>query len=212
MTFKAVIFDLDGTLYDKSRLGLYLVGNQFLQGRMALSGRERMLRKKLKGRFFGSEEAFHQAFFGALGGEKARKWYYNTYMPAMTSIMRKHYHLYPWVEETFKTLRNQGIKTAVFSDYSCTNERLEALGFDLSWTDFVFEAPAFGGLKPCKEAFEALCQAIGEQPSDCLMVGDRLDTDGAGAASVGMGFVLVKDDEKQTKEFMEFIRLNVKTG
>ena len=95
MTFKAVIFDLDGTLYDKSRLGLYLVGNQFLQGRLVLSGRERMVRKKLKGQFFGSKAGFHEAFFGALGGEKARKWYYDTYMPAMMSIMRKRYHLYP---------------------------------------------------------------------------------------------------------------------
>ena len=195
MSFKAVIFDLDGTLYDKSNIGWYLVGSQLLHGGLVLSGRERSLRKKLKGRFFGDETAFHEAFFNALGGEKARKWYYNSYIPDMTNIMRRHYHLNPWVEPLLKELRSQGVRTAVFSDYACTGERLEALGFDLSWTDFVFEAPAFGGLKPCKESFEAVCRIMGEKPEDCLMVGDREDTDGAGAASVGMTFLLVKDNQ-----------------
>ena len=196
MKFKAVVFDLDGTLYDKTHIGWYLVGSQLLHGKVILSGRERTLRKKLKGQYFGSEKAFHDAFFGALGGDKAKNWYFNTYIPSMTCIMRKHYHLNPWVEDTMKTLRNQGVKTVVFSDYSCTTKRLEALGFDLSWADYYFEAPAFGGLKPCKEAFQALCDAIGEKPSDCLMVGDREDTDGAGATSVGMSFLLLNDNQK----------------
>ena len=190
MSFKAVIFDLDGTLYDKSHISLRLVAKQLAHGKLSLLGRERQLRKRLKGRYFGSEEAFYAAFFEALGGKRAKDWYYQDYMPCMTRLLKEHYHIFPWVEPTFKDLHSQGIKTAVFSDYACTAERLEALGFDCSWTDFVFEAPAFGGLKPCREAFEAVCRAVGEQPSDCLMVGDRSDTDGAGAAAVGMGFYL----------------------
>lgn len=196
MNFNAVIFDLDGTLYEKPHIGLYLVGSQVFRGNVIQSGRERKLRKKLKGQYFGSEEAFHKAFFDALGGERARDWYYNSYIPSMVRIMRKHYHLNPWVEDVLKKLRNQGVKTAVFSDYSCTRERLKALDFDLSWVDYIFEAPALGGLKPCKESFEAVCRTMGEKPEDCLMVGDRKDTDGAGAATIGMAFLLVKDGRK----------------
>ena len=172
------------------------MGSQVFHGNVILSGRERKLRKKLKGQYFGSEEAFQEAFFDALGGEKARDWYYNSYIPSMVRIMRRRYHLNPWVKSNLKELRNQGVKTAVFSDYSCTRERLKAFDFDLSWVDYVFESPAFGGLKPCKESFEAVCRAMGEKPEDCLMVGDREDTDGVGAAAAGMKFVLVKDGEK----------------
>ena len=47
-----------------------------------------------------------------------------------------------------------------------------------------------------KASFEKICQEMGLQPSDCLMVGDRDDTDGKGARSVGMAFTLVKNAER----------------
>lgn len=200
MNFNAVVFDLDGTLYDKSRLSLRLVATQLFRGRLGVLGRERKLRKKMKGQFFGSEAAFNDAFFDALGGEKAKGWYYDIFMPTMARLMKKHYHLNSWVQPLMQSLRQEGIKIAVFSDYPCTEKRLEALGFDLNWVDGVFDAPSFGGLKPCKEAFEAVCRALGERPEDCVMVGDREDTDGVGAAQVGMKFVLVKGQERPVLE------------
>ena len=191
---KAVIFDLDGTLYDKSGLARRLVWNQLRRGRLALLKREREVRKDLRGKHFESEEAFYDAFFARFDRpELARNWYFEEYMPDMVAILRKHYRIAPWVETTMLELRTHGRKVAVFSDYGSVQRKLEAIGFRLSWADYLFEAPALGGLKPCKKSFVKICKEMQLQPSECLMVGDRTDTDGKGARSVGMAFKLVKN-------------------
>lgn len=191
---KAVIFDLDGTLYDKSGLARRLVWSQLRRGRLALLKREREVRKELRGRYFGSEEAFYDAFFARFARpELARNWYFEEYMPDMVAILRKHYRIAPWVENTMLEVRTHNLKVAVFSDYGCVQKKLEAIGFRLSWADNLFEAPALGGLKPCKKSFMKICKEMQMQPSDCLMVGDRTDTDGKGARSIGMAFELVKN-------------------
>ena len=191
---KAVIFDLDGTLYDKRGLVRRLMWSQVCHGRLFMLGHERAVRKALKGRHFDSEEAFYEAFFARFQHpDAARKWYFETYMPDTIAILRRSYHIAPWVAEMLGSLRSDGVKIAVFSDYGCVREKLEALGFDPAWADYLFDAPALGGLKPCRESFEKICHQMGVQPSECLTVGDRDDTDGEGARSVGMPFVKVID-------------------
>ena len=111
----------------------------------------------------------------------------------MVAILRKHYRIAPWVETMMLELRTNGKKVVVFSDYGFVQEKLAAIGFRLEWADFLFDAPSLGGLKPCKEAFAKLCRELSLQPSECLMVGDRPDTDGAGARSVKMPFLHVKN-------------------
>lgn len=188
---KAVIFDLDGTLYDKSRLPLRLVASQILHGKLIMLKRERSVRKLLKGKYFGDKNKFEEAFFSHFMRKNAKEWFYGTYMPDTIKILKKHYHIAPWVENCLKSLHNKGVKIAVFSDYGYVEEKLEALGFDLKWADYLFDAPSLGGLKPCKETFLKICSTMDVSPQNCLMVGDRDDTDGAGANAAGMRFIKV---------------------
>ena len=52
---KAVIFDLDGTLYNKSHLHIRIILNQLIRGRLIMLKRERDVRAMLKGQYFGTE-------------------------------------------------------------------------------------------------------------------------------------------------------------
>ena len=191
---KAVIFDLDGTLYLKPLLPLRLIFSD--PRHMFVLGNERKARAELKGRRFGTAEAYYTALFMRVAEmsrctpEYARHWYEEDYMPLMQRLMQRHYHLEPWVAEVLAELRRRGIKTAVYSDYGCVRERLEALRFDCNWVDMIADAPSLGGLKPCKESAMKICEELGVKPEETVIVGDRDDTDGESARLCGMRFIL----------------------
>ena len=193
---RAVIFDLDGTLYNKKGLPLRLIIADPLH--MFMLGNERKARKELKGQWFGREQDYYNTLFSRVAElshstpEKARQWYERHYMPNMQRILRRHYRVEPWVETMLAELRQKAIKTAVYSDYGCLRERLEALGFDCVWVEAVADAPNLGGLKPSQEAAMKLCAMLDVNPTETLMVGDRDDTDGETARRCGMRFLHVK--------------------
>ena len=199
---KAVIFDLDGTLYDKSSLGRRLLNKQF--GRVGLLSREQIARHNLRGKYFGSEEAFYDAFFNEMAkGNKliarlSRYWYFHDFMPKMVETLRTEYQLEPWVRDLCWKLQNANIKIAVYSDYGYVEEKMEALDFIAANVDVVADAPALGGLKPAKESLEKVVEMLGVPAENCLLIGDREDTDGASARALNMRFMQVDNRVEST--------------
>jgi len=193
---KAVVFDVDGTIFDKSKLPLHLVLAEPFY--MFMLNNERKARRTLAGVWFGDERTYYETLYGKVAimshvsSKRVKWWYEHRYMPSMIRVLKRYYKLNPWVSELLPQLRRQGLKVALYSDYGCVEERLAALGFDTAWADFVTDAPCMGGLKPCKESLLALCGQLGVNPSETLMVGDRDDTDGESARRCGMKFKLVK--------------------
>lgn len=200
MNSKLVIFDLDGTLYDKSCLPFYLVLRHWRH--LPLLKAERKARKMLRGRAFDNESLFYDSFFelaGKLSGNAPATvsgWYFGEYLPSMAEILRKHCAARPWVQGMLDTLRSRGIRTAVLSDYGFVNEKLEALGIPSDCFDFIADTPSLGGLKPSVQVLERFLERAGVPAGDCLMAGDRDDTDGASARAVGMPFILVRGDNR----------------
>ena len=195
-SYQAVIFDLDGTLYDNRHLPVQLVLSNPLKAFWMLS--ERMARRRLAGKEFESEQAFRDMQYRMIGvkhgstREAAKQWYETSYMPSMVRLIGQYHPARKWIVKLIDSYRNCGIKLAVFSDYAWTHEKLAALGIDESFFDVIADGPQLAGLKPCKRSFIRVAELLAVPANSILMIGDRDDTDGVGALAAGMDFINIK--------------------
>lgn len=188
---ETVIFDLDGTLYDNRCLHWMLPLSELFCLKLGYLARERKARKALRGKDFGTEEAFYQHFFSAISPqhpERAERWYHGHYMPLQARILRRFCRPFPWVKSRLEELRKQNIQVAVYSDYGFAKEKLQAVGIDPQLFDLIVDAPSLGGLKPNQASAQRLMQKLQAQPQTTLIVGDRDDTDGETARQIGAAF------------------------
>jgi FMN phosphatase YigB (HAD superfamily) len=192
---KAIVFDFDGTLYDKKNYPFHLIMANPLDIRNV--GAERAVRKYMKDKDFETEEKFNNAFFELLAKrqkrsvEKTRSWYEVDYLGRFLKVLKKHYHAQPRVNELLEKLRDRDVKTAVFSDYPRTEERMEAVGLSPASFDFCFSAPDMGALKPAPRLMWEILSQMEVEGSEVLVVGDRTDTDGVSALVVDAQFVQI---------------------
>ena len=200
---EAIIFDLDGTLYESRHFPLRLIVADPLH--LGMLGAERKCRKQLSDRHFDRAEDYYDALFSAMGkgsperAERCRKWFYGGYMPAQVRIIRDKFGPRPQLKEFLAGLRARGLKIAVLSDYCFVSEKLAAIGLSEADFDAVWESPAMGGLKPRREVFLNACKALGTEPGETLMIGDKVSKDG-GALDAGLRFVhLVNSAPRRSK-------------
>lgn len=192
---RLVVFDLDGTLYNKAGLPFRLCCKLWRSLRLLKA--ERKARKALRGVYLETEAQFYEALFAQIAKrarttpERAKKWYNEVYMPSMVKALQQHYQARVFVSPLVKMLRAKGIQVVVFSDYGEVENKLQAIGLKSQEFDAVFSAPQLGGLKPCPEAFKQLLESRQVKPQESLMIGDRQDTDGDGARAAGMQFWLI---------------------
>lgn len=206
--FKAVIFDFDGTLYDNSGIGKSLVLSAPLD--MFKIRADRIARKRLWGCDENSQEKFDEIFFeraskfAHISSQKYKKWYEERYQKIFLDMLKKkRFHARSNVDEVFSALCEAGLKIAIFSDYKNVRERMHAIGIreeTMVLCAGFYSAPEFGCLKPSPRGFLQVAGNLGVAPKQCLVVGDRADTDGQGALHAGMSFIQIKAHENSKKE------------
>ena len=217
---RGIIFDFDGTLFDNALLPFYLIA-AYPPDILRLRN-ERLIRKDFAGRDYLTPEAYYRSFFTALGKacfrppEKIRLWYYNRFMPHMVKILRNHYRARPGAQELLRLFGTpakdrdespasraassaaqlSAPRIAVYSDYPCLKERLEALDICTDPGILLYGPESFGAQKPAARPFREIAGALGARPEEVLVIGDREETDGIGAFKAGMRFFCLETGRK----------------
>ena len=189
---RTVVFDLDGTLYDKTGLARRMVRR--LWWCLPLLAAERIARRNMHYVQYASEEEFFGAFFAYMsrghwwGIDIAAAWYHTVYLPTMVRLIRAHYKPRPEALELVEEAKAKGLKMAIYSDYGCVIEKMEALGIDPSPFELLISAPELGALKPSEPCARRVLEMLEADPATTLIVGDKEEKDGAAAKAVGARF------------------------
>jgi phosphoglycolate phosphatase/putative hydrolase of the HAD superfamily len=87
-----------------------------------------------------------------------------------------------------RSAKEKGIRTAVCSDYPAIR-KIAALGLT-EWFDLVVSAqdPEIGEFKPSPKMLEFALERLGVRPEQALYIGDRAEIDGAAARRAGVAF------------------------
>ena len=193
---RAIIFDLDGTLYRMSWLFRPLLLLRLLPHSLRLP-RFIAVRDGFAGREFGSSGALMDKVAAALAArEKAdtaamRRWIDGKFYPAFIRVMRAMRNSRPGIREALADVKRRGIRLGLLSDYGRVSERLRNLGIDASLFDAIASSEECGALKPSSLPLVQIARAWNIPAGEVLVVGDRGDTDGEAARRAGMQFLQV---------------------
>jgi len=211
-SIKLVIFDVDGTLYDQSRLRKKMMGAllQYYMVRpwrlneMRILAHFRSEREKKAGAIGPDLENLQYNWCSQKGGyavpkikEVVAKWIFdipNQYLPDCT---------YPGTQDLFAALRQHGIKIGIYSDYKA-HDKLKAMGLA---ADYIVAStdPEVDRLKPDPQGLLYLVAQAGVNLSECLFIGDRQEMDGDCALKAGMNYLII--DKQPYREFNHYQRL-----
>jgi len=192
---EAIILDLDGTIYDKHGLGRHLLSRHCGQWRYLIA--ERRTRKQLQQIHFDSSDAYYEQFFRLMAQKScstsnaARQWYFQQYLPSMVEVIEQYCSPRREILDLLQQCHLHRVQVAIFSDYEKAEDKLQVLHLDASQFTAVVSAPQLGGLKPNRLAGLQLLRMFRVSPNRCIWIGDRDDTDGANARSVGCNYLII---------------------
>lgn len=203
---KAIIFDVDGTLYSQTKLRLFILLKIITS--IILSPKcihdfivlmhFRKTREKISSQAIVDLE--NQQYLLAANSayvkqEKVRqvvqKWMFEKPLPYLAAC------LHPGIKELFSLLKSKGIRIGVFSDYPAA-AKLEALGLA---ADILVSASCkeVNCLKPNPTGLLVTARKLQTAVQDCLFIGDRWEKDGECARRAGMPY-LILDPRRKTRQ------------
>jgi HAD superfamily hydrolase (TIGR01549 family) len=196
---RAVLFDLDGTLYNQSRMRALMaleLGTMPAFGPFTAPRRWRALRayRHAQERLRGLDA--NPSTQGALAAEASGVPVSEVERIADEWMQRrplKYLRLCraPGAVALIDWLMRAGIKLGVLSDYPAA-AKIAALGLDGRFDPILCATdPEVGAFKPNPRGFLRAASIWKLPPADVLVVGDRPEADAAGAAAAGMPCVIV---------------------
>ncbi len=200
---KAVLFDLDGTLYDQRPLRrsmLVQLAKSPFSGpfralrtarRLSAFRKERELLRPLGDSAPSLERMQYERPAERLGIEPddleatVLDWMHRRPLRFLENSA------WPGLRSTLETLQESGLALGVFSDYP-PEAKLEAMGVrDLFEVVLAATDADVNAFKPHPKGFLIGAEKLGHAPAEVVYVGDRADVDAAGAAAAGMPCLLL---------------------
>jgi HAD superfamily hydrolase (TIGR01549 family) len=205
---RAVLFDVDGTLYRQRPLRRLMALEIALDAITGLSPARtahvvrvlrtfRHTREDLRDQA-ASTEALEDMQYTAvarklgIGADLVRQvvaeWILERPLKHMTRVRR------PALDTLLQTLAAHALRIGALSDYPASG-KLDALGVaDYFSLALCTTDPAIDTFKPNPKGFLHACHLWGADPKDVLYVGDRPEVDAVGAAAAGMRCVIIGTD------------------
>lgn len=194
---RAVVFDLDGTLYDQRRLRLRMLaelalhclahpGDAGVMRRLQVFRRERERLAEEEAAGIGSAQYRRPAELLGVPPERieadVRRWFEERPLRHLRGCR------FPGVAELFARLRSAGRPIAVLSDYPAA-QKLAALELEADLSVSAAE-PAVDRLKPHPAGLLHILERLELEPSALLVIGDRDERDGECARRIGASYLL----------------------
>ena len=222
--YKAIIFDLDGTLYfrkginKKIALSLLfslptLVSYQKARKKLFSVDCDSSKQYNLKLHSFAAENRFSKEkrkFDLEKRAANGENWYNKKFYPVFYKILKKYYKAEPFVSNLLAKINEQKIPMICYSDYSYVKERLEAIGIDPGLFTILLSSEDEGVLKPSARPILELCDSMDIHPSEILIVGDRTDTDGETARLAGTDYYRILDQNGKKDYYISWHELLLK--
>ena len=188
MTIKAVLFDLDGTLYDRDELVRRVVSDQYDGFRTELRsiGKDEFISRVLQ------LDAYGYGDKPGLYASLAQEW--GLAPELVEPLVQNFWSSYDTKCElpedarlTLQTLRQRNIKLGVITNGGAERQqrKLELLGIS-SWFEAIVISDAEGVRKPDPEIFRRALARCSVEPSEAMFVGDHPDADIGGALNAGL--------------------------
>ena len=215
---KAVVFDLDGTLYELSfKVKLMFFLKNFKKWSLFKAHRE--VQSEFRGRDFADGKDFYDAYLGEISKRTGKDvvsvedWYFNMFEDSFSDILRdyapKREHLF----NLFGHLQTNDVRMAIFTDYGFIEKRLDALNVDLQNFEMLVSSELEGVLKPSARPLKKILKTMNISAENVLLVGDNYNTDGKSAEKAGVNFcVISKENEEYHCDwdvFLKKIGLNI---
>jgi len=190
-SIRLVAFDVDGTLYDQKAMRLRMLreiaGNvvetRSLTALRVLRTYRRLRESAGDDEIAGFEDVLVARTAEANGVDPA------TVRTIVAEWMEKRplAHIrafrYPNIVELFSVLKLKGKTIGIFSDYPAL-DKLSAMGLAADHVVAAGDANV-GILKPHPRGLEVLMKAAGASPNETILIGDRIERDGAAARRAG---------------------------
>ncbi len=195
---KVIIFDVDGTLYNQSKLRkkmafsllTYYALRPFKFKELLIIKTFRQERENRAGqRFKNLQEEQYEWCAKKLNiniekvKNVVKKWmidYPNRYLLSCT---------YPEIIEFFQKIKKANIPVAIYSDYPA----IEKVSFMNLKADYFISSTDenINALKPLPDGLLAICNHFNVEAKNCLFIGDRHEMDGLCAENAGMPYHII---------------------